>query len=203
MTYVDAKTGAPVDPATVAAQQPVKETAQPKQAETKGESDKVFTQAEVEALIKDRLDRQRRRYEQLDTKGEADSVKQEAALAEQMASLKAEMDAFRTQARTAAISAAVAVEAQRQGIDAGLAAKLIDANTIEIADNGAPKTDSLKKALETLLTEHPNLRLSPALTAPNTARGQQAVRTDADRQRDYFSGGGGTFWQGGGVVSND
>jgi len=202
ITYIDAKTGLPVDPATVAAEQPEKETAQPKQAE-KGEGERVFTQAEVEALIKDRLDRQRRRYEQLDAKGDADAGKQEAALSEQLASLQAEMTAFRTQARTAAISAAVAVEAQRQGIDAGLAAKLIDANAIELAETGAPKADSLKKALETLLTEHPNLRLQPALTAPNTARGQQAVRTDADRHRDYFTGGGGSFWQGGGVVNND
>ena len=207
MTFVDARTGAPVDPATAAEPKPEpKQQASEPKAEApapNGKAEKTFTQTEVEALIRDRLDRQKRRYEQIGKEDDAEEAKAEAAITQQVTALQAQIDALTQQSKRTAVQAAVAVEAQRQGIDAGLASKLIDLGTIEMADNGAPKADSLKKALESLLTEHPNLRIMPGLTAPNTARGQQAQRSDEDRYRDYFSGGGGTFWQGGGVVSHD
>ena len=213
IVYVDASTGLPVDPATAAEPkpEPKRQASEPKAqaqqpangaAEPSEKQERTFTQAEVDALIKDRLDRQRRRYDQIGKEGDADEAKAEAAVSAQMATLQAQIDALSQQSKRAAVQAAVAVEAQRQGIDAGLASKLIDIGAIEMGETGAPKADSLKKALESLLTEHPNLRIMPGLTAPNTARGQQAQRTDADRYQEYFAGGGGSFWQGGGVVSN-
>ena len=209
VTYVDARTGLPVAPATAAEEKPEpKQQAseppaqQPANGKTNSQQERIFTQAEVEALIKDRLDRQRRRYEQLGKEDDAEEAKAEASVSAQMTALRAQIDALSQQSKRAAVQAAVAVEAQRQGIDAGLASKLIDIGAIEMADTGAPKAESLKKALESLLAEHPNLRIMPGLTAPNTARGQQAQRTDADRYQEYFAGGGGSFWQGGGVVSN-
>lgn len=206
VAYVDAKTGLPVEPATAAEQKPElkRQASEPQaqqpngKAEAASQPERTFTQAEVEAIVKDRLDRQRRRYDQIGKEGDAE----EAATSAQMAALQAQIDTLSQQSKRAAVQAAVAVEAQRQGIDAGLASKLIDIGAIEMADTGAPKPESLKKALESLLAEHPNLRIMPGLTAPNTARGQQAQRTDADRYQEYFAGGGGSFWQGGGVVSN-
>lgn len=185
-------------------------------AEQQAEVDaKLFTQEELESIIKDRLDRQRRRYQQL-AKGQGQAT-EEAESQEAETSTEqpappdnnAELEAIQSQladvgaeVKQARIATAIAVESQRQGIDAGLAAKLIEDSNVEF-ENGQPTTESVQAALNSLVAQYPNLRTMPPLTASNPARSGQAVRNDSDRWQDYFGGGNSPFWHGGGVSTNE
>lgn len=225
-TYIDLETGLPTDAS--APTPPAAEKADEKQATGKpdGEAasdtepeERLFSQAEVEKIIKDRLDRQRRRYEQLEAKATTEEAEPSAgeqaapspssppASTPQMTDdVKAELAQIRTQLASvsvevtqARIGQVIAVEAQRLGVDAGLAAKLIDSAAVEVTD-GKPKPESVAAAIKALVEQYPNLRTMPGLSAANPARTQQRHRTDDDRRSEYFGGGRSDFWYGGGLA---
>ena len=230
MTYIDLATGLPVSapppPAAVNAGE-IAETPEPEkststEAQPEKQDEHLFTQAEVERIIRDRLDRQKRRYEQL-AKGKTDEAESEQpadteqaaepaaqnhtpqASTAQPETWKVEIEQIRNQLASvsvevtqARIGQAIAVEAQRIGVDAGLAAKLIEPAAIEVRD-GMPVAESIGKALDALVERYPNLRTMPSLSAANPARTQQRTRTDDDRRNEYFGGGKSSFWDGGGI----
>lgn len=225
-TYIDLGTGLPAD--APAPTPPAAVTADGKQEKPNGRDEnasdteseeRLFSQAEVEKIIRDRLDRQRRRYEQLEAQAKATTEETEPPAGEQAApapspehpqqmtdAVKAELAQIRTQLASvsvevtqARIGQAIAVEAQRIGVDAGLAAKLIEPSAIEVKD-GKPKPESVAAAINALVAQYPNLRTMPALSAANPARTQQRQRTDDDRRSEYFGGGRSDFWQGGGLA---
>lgn len=232
MAYIDLETGlpaAPPDTQPAAEKIAVKEDAQPTAQTPDTEApapepndDHLFTQADVEKIIRDRLDRQRRRYEQIAAK-EQDAKADEPAddktpakadeapapkpttqteipdtIKDELSQIRSQLASVSVEVTQARIGQSIAVEAQRLGVDAGLAAKLVDVSAIEVKD-GRPVAESISQAIEALVTQYPNLRTMPGLSAANPARTQQRQRTDNDRRQEYFGGGQSAFWDGGGV----
>lgn len=183
-------------PAAAAAPSAEGPTGEPKPAQ-KGE--RMFTQAEVEAIVKDRLSRVKQEGQKKADRVAAEVDAVEQVVTAQLTDLQTQIANLTTQQTAAAVRTEIAVAAQRMGVDAGLATKLIDWQTVKVKD-GQPESASVQAALDALVAEHPNLRVMPALSPANPARSQSGGRSDADRQREYFGGGGGSFWQGGGVV---
>lgn len=230
-TYIDLVTGLPAaapDTQPAAEKIAVKEDAQPTAQTPDNEApapesndDHLFTQADVEKIIRDRLDRQRRRYEQIakeqDAKAESPADEKTPAKAneapapkpttqteipdtikDELSQIRSQLASVSVEVTQARIGQAIAVEAQRLGVDAGLAAKLVEVSAIEVKD-GRPVAESISQAIEALVTQYPNLRTMPGLSAANPARTQQRQRTDNDRRQEYFGGGQSAFWNGGGV----
>lgn len=98
-----------------------------------------------------------------------------AAATERLACLEAELRGYRLRdAIGAAVEPAALPAAEGQdpapnplhGISARLAARLIDPAALEYGDDGRPRPASLRRALEALALEYPEIRPQPAAPAP-------------------------------------
>lgn len=114
---------------------------------------------------------------------EVEQAKQRADRAEEALATAAE------KAKRSAVSAAVAVEASKHGLDAALAAKLVR-DDVEFDDNDEPT--NVAALVESIVKQHPQLTAKPAPDAglpANAPGGPQPPESDADRlARIYGSG---------------
>jgi hypothetical protein len=169
---------------------------------------KALTQEDIDKIIAARLKQERAKYADYDalkaklTEIEDAQKSEEQKRQEKLAALEQENQKLAQQNRETAIKAAIVAAASEIGLDTKAAVKLADTSTL--ADDFS-NVDEIVKAIA---ADYPGLvRRQAAQTTPaNPARSTQPpARTDADRMREYFSGGNSTFWSGSGVrfVEND
>lgn len=160
---------------------------------------RVFTQEELNAIINDRLARERNKYadyDQLKTAAQKlkeieDSQKSETEkLQEHLAELERQNKALQEARKQDAIRMAVIAEAQRAGWrDPNDAIRLLDADGIEITDQGEVKGVSDK--LKAIAKEKPYLlQQSGGVGATNPGRGHETGETPEQRRARLFGGGG-------------
>ena len=177
--------------------------------EAKTEQDKrVFTQEELDRILKERIERERRKYADYDelkaklTEIEESQKTEEEKLRERLAELEQQAQTAQMELQEKALRLAIAAEASKVGLDPEAAYRLADLSKVEIDDDGqvVGASDVVQEVAENYpgLLKQPTPRTSPANPARSSG---PAKKTDADRIREYFSGGGGGFWQGGGVVT--
>ena len=182
-----------------------------KQTEEKGEPTITLTQSQLDAIVRDRLSRQRARLEKkLSTQvvgdqqepHNVDEVKTVAAakngevktdldneqndLVTQLAQMQEKLDRL-------TFEQLVVTEANTLGLDVEMAKRLVRMEDVDDVTK-----DAVVKQLTSLISTFPALRRQPPLTAPSSAGGAP----QRDLQREYFGGGGGGFWTGGGVLIN-
>lgn len=178
-------------------------------------AEKTFTQAELDQILKDRLDRQRKQFEGHDDfkkkaakldeleKAQMDEVErlklelQQAQQGQQVAQQQAEQSAI----NTALLSHLTEYQTDKgMGIrkDAmGAALKLVDLSKLTYEGGQVSGVEDAVK----LLVEQNNFlleqsRQATATSPTNPARSAPAGTTDKDRQRRYFGGGGeGSFFK--------
>lgn len=179
-------------------------------------SEKTFTQADLDKIVKERLQREREKHADYDQlKAAADKLKaiEDAQLSETERTQKklAEAEAARLAAEnerdnTKYESAIIAEAAKLNFNDPNDAVLLVDRSQLKIVDGkvqGAPEAvKSLAESRKYLLKSS-----NPALATFNPAGGGDGVtETDAQRRARLYSGGGNFFdagqaaQQGGGVV---
>lgn len=189
------------------------------QTKPKTESEKTFTQAELDATIKDRLARERQKYQDYD-----DLKTKAAKLDELEESQKSELEKLQDRLGKLEIAEKQAQQENRslrlQAKVATIARKLgardvYDANlnmaTQAIDPDGDGADKEIETALQALKTDKPYLFTEPGQTQvepfnPGEGAGRGRQETDAER-RARIHGGGGRIWDpetikklGGGVV---
>lgn len=142
----------------------------------------TLTQAQVDAIVKDRLAREREKYKGFDDlKKKAEEFERlQASQMSEAERLKAELDKAKESAtgaearmRKALTSAAIISEASKQGAkDPSLLVKLIDSDSLEITDDGDVK--GAEEAVTALLASHDYLKGNGF-----TASGDGGQRTSA------------------------
>lgn len=175
-------------------------------AQDSGKEGKVFTQAEIDAIVKQRLDRALAKY------ADYDDLKAKAAAADEATKSEAEKQAQRlkeleTQATTLAeqnkrvlAENAFLAAASEIGLPGEAAYKLADMSKAEYGEDG--RITNAKELAAAVAQQYPGLvNKRAAANVVNPGRGdvQTAQRTDADRRADYFGGGNSPLWRGGGV----
>lgn len=173
-----------------------------KEAQTEG---KVFTQAQIDAMIKERVERERAKY------ADYDELKTKATAADEATRTEAEKQAARlkeleTQASTLAAERtklqaenAFLAAASEIGLPGDAAYKLADMSKATFGDDG--RITNAKELAAAVAQAYPGLvkrGASPNVVNPGRESAAQA-RTDADRRADYFGGGNSFMWRGGGV----
>lgn len=132
-------------------------------ANTGGTPEKTFTQTEVDALIKERLGRETKKYADYDAvKGELKRLKEtgqttEDTLRQQITELSDKMTAAEARATANLIKSSVVAAAARLDFnDPADAYRLLDLQALEVTDDGVVK--GLEQALQKLLADKPYLR---------------------------------------------
>ncbi len=182
---------------------------------------KTFTQAELDQIIKDRLDREREKYKDFD------ALKSKAAEFDKLQDAnKSELEKAQETARkaeekgAAALSAAnerlvraeVKLIASQMGIiDPDAALALMDRSAVKVNDAG--EVEGVKAALDKLVKDKAYLlgqNSGSGTSATNGARGgNQQQETDAQRRARVYGSGGSPFdpaamrAMGGGVIFNN
>jgi len=169
---------------------------------------KVFTQTEIDRIIAARLEQERRKFADYDAvKAELASIKTAPAQGDQaqrLATLETENKTLSERNQKLSLEAAIAKQAGAIGLDATAAAKLLDMAKVSVGEDGS--IVGLEEAVKAVAEQYPGLvgRQFPRTQPVNPGRGgDPAMRTDADRRRDYFGGNPGSFWSGGGVVHSE
>jgi hypothetical protein len=132
------------------------------QTQTKAEA-KAYTQAELDAMFQDRLDRQKRELHKEWTKAQEDAKRQaDMTEAEKLAAKTTEAEAKAAEAEGRANQRVITAEAKVQAKDMGIKTdqipyllKLADLSTITIGDDGEPDAKALKQALQTVVAAFP------------------------------------------------
>ena len=123
---------------------------------------KTFTQEELDRLIQQRLQRERRKWEQ-----QLEEERRKAAMteAERLKVEKEEAERRAKEAQAAANRRIIEAEAKVQAVALGIkpervayALRLADLSGVEVDDNGNPDTDAIKAALEAVLKDLPELK---------------------------------------------
>lgn len=173
------------------------------------QSGKTFTQEQLEAIITERLARERSKYADYDAlKNKAqeieDAKKSEIERAQERA-LKAEQKAKELEAATLArltTAEARAIAAELGFAKPDKAIKLADlTNAVE---NGEVNADKIKTALESLAKEMPELltrKNAPAVGATNPTKSEQPAESREARMARLRGGGQMNTWLTGGGVS--
>jgi hypothetical protein len=164
---------------------------QPAQAEQR-----TFTQAELDAAIRDRLQRQRDKYADYDKlKADAEKLatieaanKTEAEkLAERVQKAEQAAQDATSKARARILAAELRAVATELGFtDPADAGRLLDAAALEVNDNG--EVPGLKDALSKLAEAKPYLLKSraPSLPSTNPGNGQQPGKSEAQQLREAY-----------------
>lgn len=171
-----------------------------------GEHAQSFTQEDLNRILQARIAQERQKfadYDDLKAKVQAaeDAAKTEAQrMAERLQSLEAKNQQLAQERREMAVKAAITEAAAAAGLPADAAYRLVDQSAMTVGDDGTVQNaDALVKAVA---TAYPGLLRTPTpkVSAANPARGGEvAGRTDGQRMKEYFGGGSGAFWEGGGV----
>jgi len=160
---------------------------------------RVFSQDELNAIINDRLARERNKYadyDQLKTAAQKlkeieDSQKSESEkLQESLAELQRQNEALQEARKQDAIRMAVIAEAQKAGWrDPNDAIRLLDADAVEITDKGEVK--GVSDLLKAIAKEKPYLlQQSGGVGATNPGRGHDTGETPEQRRARLFGSGG-------------
>jgi|SRR3990172_7856475 len=166
--------------------------------------EKTFTQAELDAIVRDRLKREKEKfadYDQLKTAATklAEIEQSQLSETEKLTRKLAELETAKTQAETRAretlIRSKVISEAARLNFnDPEDAYNFIKITEIEFADNGEPK--NVAELVKVLAESRKYLIKStnPALAIFNPAGGGNAPQeTDAQKRARIYGGGGNFF----------
>lgn len=166
----------------------------------------AFTQADVDRILKDRLAQERKKYSDYDAlkakvqEVEAASLTEAEKTAKRLQELEAQNQQLASERWELSIRAAITEAAAAAGLPAEAAYRLIDKAALTTADDGTIQNaaELVKGVVEAYpgLVRNPTPRV-PAANPPRSA--EIAGRTDGERFRDYFGGGGSNFWGGGGV----
>lgn len=123
--------------------------------------EKTFTQAQLDAIVKDRVAREKAKtsdYDELKKAAEklaeleAADASEAERLQAQVAQLEKDLEAARGGAKETSFRAAVIAEAAKRNLrDPDAAVALIDRNLIEYDDDGAPKQADIVTAMDSLL----------------------------------------------------
>jgi hypothetical protein len=147
----------------------------------------ITTQDELDRVLRDRLTRERQKYQGYDEYREkaerydeiADAAKtSEEKLQEQLADRERELEQLRSSHRQALVSSAIAQSASKLGVvDTDAAIKLIDQDALEFDDSGNPK--NIEQLVQGLVQDKPYL-------APKSPAGSfdGGVRTPAPQTTD-------------------
>jgi hypothetical protein len=149
------------EPNTEAATPETKQEVQPTAAAPETQA-ATFTQADIDRIVKDRLDRER--------KAAAEERKRaEMTEADKLKAEKADLEAKVTEAETRAAARMVQAEARLQSIAVGVKPdridallKLADLSTVSTGDNGEPDAKQIKAAIESALKAYPEFKVGPA-----------------------------------------
>lgn len=139
-------------------------TPTPQAGDTNPQTGRTFTQAELDAIVQDRVARAKPAdYDEAKAALEAQRKREEGEKSdlqkarEENDTLKADRDNARRQAEEVLRSSAVQIEALKQGADEELVALALSADTsIEVKDG---KVIGAKEAVEKLLERKPNLKV--------------------------------------------
>jgi len=174
--------------------------------ETTPAQETAFTQADVDRILKERLAQERKKYADYDAlkakvqEVEAASLTEAEKTAKRLQELESQNQQLASERRELSIRAAITEAAAAAGLPADAAYRLIDKAALTIADDGTIQNaaELVKGVVEAYpgLVRNPTPRV-PAANPPRSA--EIAARTDSERFRDYFGGGGSNFWGGGGV----
>jgi hypothetical protein len=210
------KTTATTEVTEVQAQQ-VETAEQQATTQTSGENDgtqqpaqsaKTFTQAELNTIIQQRLEQERRKFADYDTLKQqlttlqAGQQSQQQQSAERLQQLEQQNQQLAVVSKEKTIEAAVAKAAGVIGLDPEAALKLADlkALTVDEAGNVLNAADVVKAVGE----RFPGLlkRPMPVASAVNAPAGAALTpeQKEAQFHREFFGGGAKTFFGGGGVV---
>lgn len=197
------------------AQSPV--TTPTKTGDGVGEATITLTQAALDNLIRERLARQKARIEKkyeglaeqkepAPTDGKVEEPRSNAKVSspqleaairtngEDQESVAVKLKQLQETVDRLSFEQLVVDEASKLGLDPIVAKRLLRREDV----NEATK-DAVVGQLTSLLSTVPLLRKQPPLTAPSSTGGAP----QRDLQREYFGGGGNSFWQGGGVTINN
>lgn len=163
---------------------------------------KALTQEDFDKALAARLKAERAKFADYDAiKAKLQEVEdaqksEEQKRQEKLQALEQENQKLAKENRETAIKAAIVAAASEIGLDTKAAVKLADTSAL------AEDFSNVDEIVKAIAADYPGLiRRQAAQTTPaNPARSTQPpARTDADRMREYFSGGNSTFWQGSGV----
>lgn len=171
------------------------------------ETKRTLSQSELDAIIEARLKRERAKYADYDElKSKVDRMESaNKTKAEQIAE-ELEMERQRSAELAAKnerllIQHAITSEASRVGLDVDAAVRLVDLDRLE-SDPETGEILNASEVVQAVVERYPTLiRRNPPGTKPANPDKSQTVpagRTDADRRREFFGGGRGSFWTGGG-----
>jgi hypothetical protein len=166
--------------------------------------EKVFTQAELNAVIAQRLQQERAKF------ADYDSLRQQVATlqgaqqteAQRAQTLEQQNQQLATKAKETSVEVAIAKEASKIGLDAEAAFKLADQTKLQLDEKG--NVTNAAEIVKAVADQYPGLlkRPMPVASAVNQAANGQSVTPEQERKRqmsDYFGGNAGSFWSGGGV----
>jgi len=198
-----------------AAQEAQVEAAQDVQADTQTAGDnagqqqsvqqaKTFTQAELNTIIQQRLEQERRKYADYDSVRQQLTELQQGQQSQQaqVQQLEQQNQQLSAQTKEKSIEAAVAKAAGAIGLDPEAALKLADlkALTVDEAGNVTNAADVVKSVAE----RFPGLlkRPLPTVNAVNAAAGATLTpeQKEAQFRQEFFGGNAKSFFGGGGVV---
>lgn len=141
----------------------------------------TFTQSDVDRIVKDRLDRERKAA--ADERKKADMTESEKLKAE-----KAELEDKVTEAEAKANKRMTVAEARLQSISAGVKPERIDAllkladlSSVDIGEDGEPNAKQIKTAIEKALGEYPEFKVGASAKggADYSGNGGQPALTEA------------------------
>jgi hypothetical protein len=168
---------------------------------------KVFTQAQIDAMIKERVDRERAKYADYDDlkakATAADDATRTAAekQAQRLQQLEQDAAKYAQQNKTLQAENAFLAAASELGLPGDAAYKLADMSKATFGDDG--RISNAKELAQAVAQAYPGLvKRTAAANVVNPGRDSESqARTDADKRRELLSGGGGgSFWRSGGVV---
>lgn len=180
--------------------------------QTSGENDgqqpaqpaRTFTQSELNAIIQQRVEQERRKYADYDTLKQQVTALQtgQQSQQQQVQQLEQQNQQLTVQSRGAAIEAAIAKAAGAIGLDPEAAMKLGDLSKVTVNEDGS--VANAAEVVKAVSERYPGLlgRRLPVVAPVNGAA--SVVPTQAEREAQFrqemFGGNARGFWGGGGVV---
>jgi len=152
---------------------------------------KTITQEELDRIIQQRLQRERKKWEQ-----QIEEERRKAAMteAERLKAEKEEAERKAQEAQAAAHRRIIQAEAKAQALALGVrperleyALRLADLSEVEVGDDGEPDAAAIKAALEKVLNDLPELR---GATAPAKSGSEFQGGNTADRNpwsKEHFN----------------
>jgi len=182
------------------------------QEQTTESDGKSFTQSDLDAIVANRLKREKAEQDRLakelekaskELQNYKDAEKTEAEkIAERLARVEAENQSLVERNRQMAIDQELAAAASKIQLPIDAALKLAERNAIEIDDDG--RVTNAAELIKAVAEAYPGLvarQTSVPTPAVNSSRSEQSGKpSDAELRKRYFGSGGGNFWQSGGVL---